>query len=183
MNRPLCLILAALALAIFPSCESANPYDRTVFRLEEGPRSAGGANRYGYRGDGSDEIGDRRVRRSIRRDENVPATTDRGETRTLRTDENSDLSGLNGIDNDFSASEPGGASSDPVADNKPETGGSTEPSTPAATDGDKPFADPVAGKYGHVISPFAPGREVDVTGFPPGTEVRCPYTQKIFRVP
>ena len=65
----------------------------------------------------------------------------------------------------------------------PEKTPGSETLKPDSSTSDKPFADPVAGKYGHVTSPFAPGREVDVTGFPPGTEVRCPYTQKIFRVP
>jgi len=39
------------------------------------------------------------------------------------------------------------------------------------------------GKYGRVYSPFAKEKEIDVSDFPPGTLVRCPYTQKIFRVP
>ena len=63
------------------------------------------------------------------------------------------------------------------AKNKPDPENSKQPS------GNKPYANPVPGKVGHVYSPFANGREVDVTGFPPGTEVRCPYTKMIFRVP
>ena len=48
---------------------------------------------------------------------------------------------------------------------------------------ERPYADPVPGKYGRVFSPFATGKEIDVADFSPGTLVRCPYTQKIFRVP
>jgi hypothetical protein len=42
----------------------------------------------------------------------------------------------------------------------------------------------VPGKPGLVTSPFAPDSGyVDVTGFPPGTEVEDPYTGKIFLTP
>jgi hypothetical protein len=47
-----------------------------------------------------------------------------------------------------------------------------------------PYGTPVPGKPGLVTSPFAPDSGyVDVTGFPPGTEVEDPYTGKTFLTP
>jgi hypothetical protein len=58
--------------------------------------------------------------------------------------------------------------------------------TPAKTSkGDYPYGIPVPGKPGLVTSPYVPGKVVDVSGMPPGTEVKDPYTdyKKIFLVP
>ena len=47
-----------------------------------------------------------------------------------------------------------------------------------------PYATPVAGKPGFVSSPFAPSAGyVDVRGYPPGVEVKDPYSGKMFKVP
>lgn len=57
------------------------------------------------------------------------------------------------------------------------------PPAPTATR-DYAYGTPVPGKMGFVTSPHSPyAGYVDVRGFPPGTEVKCPYSGKIFLVP
>ncbi len=66
------------------------------------------------------------------------------------------------------------------------------PSAPSPTPGqttaaparEMAYGTPVPGKPGFVTSPHSPyAGYVDVRGFPPGTEVKCPYSGKIFLVP
>lgn len=58
------------------------------------------------------------------------------------------------------------------------------PATPTkVAKGDFPYGIPVPNKPHLVESPFSPGKYVDVEGFAPGTEVKDPYTGKIFLVP
>lgn len=65
--------------------------------------------------------------------------------------------------------------------NKP-ANNATAAAKPAAAD--VPFGVPIPGRPGFVNSPFALKHQlVDVTGLPPGMEVKCPYTGKLFRVP
>ena len=50
--------------------------------------------------------------------------------------------------------------------------------------GDVPYGIPVPGKQGLVTSPFSPDSGyIDVRSFPPGTEVKDPYTGKSFLTP
>ena len=52
------------------------------------------------------------------------------------------------------------------------------------TKGDLPYGIPVPNKPGFVTSPFSPkAGYVDVRGFPSGTEVKDPYSGKIFLTP
>ncbi|CAN5594828.1 hypothetical protein BH18VER1_BH18VER1_04700 [soil metagenome] len=56
--------------------------------------------------------------------------------------------------------------------------------SPGASPGDLPYGVPVRGRPGFVTSPYAPtSGHVDVRGFESGTEVKDPYTGKVFRAP
>ena len=60
---------------------------------------------------------------------------------------------------------------------------STTSSTTQAARGDYPYGVPVPDKPGFVRSPYSPDKLTDVRGYAPGTEVKDPYTGKIFLVP
>jgi hypothetical protein len=66
----------------------------------------------------------------------------------------------------------------------PQPSPSVDPAPAVVEKKDYPYGTPVQGKPGFVTSPHAPySGYVDVRGFPPGTEVKDPYTGKIFLVP
>jgi hypothetical protein len=71
----------------------------------------------------------------------------------------------------------------------PDVSASPTPTPAAATPtpanvGTVPYGIPVPGKSGFVESPYSSGAGyVDVRGFAPGSEVKDPYSGKIFRVP
>ncbi|MEI8340457.1 MAG: hypothetical protein WCH43_02845 [Verrucomicrobiota bacterium] len=90
---------------------------------------------------------------------------------------------------------PTSTSPDSAADQAPKQD-TTTPQPPPPTDTaktqagtqiqkkDYAYGTPVPNKPGFVTSPHAPyAGYVDVRGFPPGTEVKDPYTGKIFLVP
>ncbi len=172
-KNTLYLILLGLVMAVFVGCENTQPINRNVFRLEDGPNGVAGGSRYGYLGAdqatgqqlktvGNDQSGTRYIN-PVGSGDPDPNVTGNNST---QTDPNKSAPTQQ---NNVTKTDPPEKSPDPVEPKKPE--------------GNKPYATPVPGKVGHVYSPFASGREVDVNGFPPGTEVRCPYTKRIFRVP
>ena len=75
----------------------------------------------------------------------------------------------------------------PTEPTKPtEPTGKPQPPVPTqpVTTGEIPYAKPVPGKPGFVFSPYDQYKGyIDVRGFPPGTEVKDPYSGKSFLVP
>lgn len=64
----------------------------------------------------------------------------------------------------------------------PENAAKTSP--PASAPAESNYGRRVPGRPGFVYSPYASQYQlVDVAGIAPGVEVRCPYTNKLFRVP
>jgi TIR domain len=61
------------------------------------------------------------------------------------------------------------------------TGGAPKPSSSPKS---YPYGIPVQGKSGFVKSPYAPSRgEIDIRRYPKGSQVKCPFTGKIFIAP
>jgi len=81
----------------------------------------------------------------------------------------------------------GGTATTPGTDPPPSIGDSGTPGNAGGTTGPPaggyPYGIPVQGKDGFVYSPYKKDKQADVRGIAPGTEVECPYTQKIFLVP
>jgi hypothetical protein len=81
------------------------------------------------------------------------------------------------------------ASSPPQQDETQSTSATSHPSaTPRSLSTNSaaqfPVAKAVPGKPGYVFSPYDPnGGYVDVSGYPSGSKVKDPYSQKIFLVP
>ena len=75
----------------------------------------------------------------------------------------------------------------PPADTKPPASETKPPPPvpePPKSVGEIPYAKPVPGKPGFVFSPYDQYKGyIDVRGFPPGTEVKDPYSGKSFLVP
>ncbi len=75
---------------------------------------------------------------------------------------------------------PPGEPSAPKTETKP---GNPVPEQPVVQ-GNIPYAKPVPGKAGFVFSPYEQYKGyIDVNGYPPGTEVKDPYSGKSFLVP
>lgn len=72
----------------------------------------------------------------------------------------------------------------PASVAQPPDGARAEPVAQAPPARGLPVAIPVKGKPGFVISPYSPNKGyIDVRGFPAKTEVKDPYSGKIFRLP
>ena len=83
----------------------------------------------------------------------------------------------------FNPNQPPSPPPEPSVESTPATAESAAPTHP--TKGDYPYGIQIPVEPGFVMSPYSPGKKVDVRGMPPGTEVKDPYTdyKKIFIVP
>ena len=151
------LLCGSLALPMTSCLEESSTGNNTIFRVDPNapkPERPEGGSRYGF---GSEEEQRRNAARTRPAESTPPENP--GVTETTPPD----------LDPTIVSPET------PVEDPKPET--------PAAPVDEPPVAKRVPGKPGMVYSPFAENQEIEVTGYPAGTKVRCPITNKTFRVP
>ena len=165
MKNPLALLLIIAVTMPFIGCTGNQPPgNETVFhRTDQSPRT-GTTNRNRYGANGTHSPGD----------PSRPSVPDDPDGIVKPRDLEPEGSDVVSID-------PEG--DDP--DKKDPTAGDPDPAGSSA--GGPPYAEAVPGKYGLVYSPFVK-KLVNVTDendvpLPPGTEVTCPHTNKIFRVP
>jgi hypothetical protein len=182
MNKPFALLsILACALPTLSCTNEDGTKRNTVFYpADESPRTGmtQRPQRFGYRGS-NNEPDQAAVNQSTRN------------SRSNRSEVPSDPDGIvkpRDIDPDPGAMADTLPGSTGIPDDTSATGGTG--STPSAT-AEAPYAEAVPGKYGLVYSPFVADKKkalVNVTDennvpLPPGTEVQCPLTGKIFRVP
>lgn len=171
--------LSCILLLPLTGCldESSSGSNRTIFRVDQNAKKEESA-RYGY---GSKKEDRRKAAR------NKPSED------TIVKPENPDGSGNQSAVNDPTKTkvDPAVETTDTVA--PPENTIPTEvvekkeetpaPANTSSSGGGIPVAQMIPGKAGQVYSPFAPGKPCDVSGYPPGTVMECPYTGKEFKVP
>ena len=160
-----------LGMIFFIGCTQDPGSNPNAFRLEDGPNGIAGGSRYGYLG--ADQV---------KEIPNQNTNTLQNGTVFLDPSNTGGSSNDSKVEPKYSVNGSNDENTTKIVSNEPAKDKS-DPEISKQPSGNKPYANPVPGKVGHVYSPFANGREVDVTGFPPGTEVRCPYTKMIFRVP
>jgi len=180
MNKPLALLsLIAVSLPLLGCVDNPPRRGDTVFhQTDQNPRAGSNtrantrANRYGLGGTQSPS------ERAQSRDNRLPTDPD-GIVKPRDSEPGS-------------GADPRITSTNPPQENPTTPGVPKEETTPGpAAAGEVPYAEAVPGKYGLVYSPFVKDKKnalVNVTDvnnvpLPPGTEVTCPHTQKIFRVP
>lgn len=161
------ILISASITMLLAGCETPNSVNRTGYSPDSSQQ--GISSRYGYLADaGVGGQGQGGQGQGSRQD--PPASNRYG-------------SGSAGVATGPSAPVTGGNTSRNPGQNPGSNSSGNTGASSAKKPNDRPYADPVPGKYGRVYSPFARGKEIDVADFSPGTLVRCPYTQKIFRVP
>ena len=189
-------MLAGSTLLLASSCNSTPDYGAGNVFVPGQPR-------YGY-GSPATQLGNNTSRPGSGPDRERPSAEDAGSKPpnrkpvTINRDPNNTVVDLSPPETKEEKKDPSASSpSDPGADT---TSGETttedaapvpdKPKDPpaetkkAVTREDLPLGQPVVGKKGYVYSPYAPDKgQVDVVDIPSGTKVKCPYTNKTFRVP